>query len=88
MSNPVATAVTDVAVEPQTLRASVTAIARAAKTAARVVAKASTATRRQALLAIADEIVARRDEILAANARSRRGQSRRHGNRDARSFDA
>ncbi|MBP9086105.1 MAG: glutamate-5-semialdehyde dehydrogenase [Kofleriaceae bacterium] len=45
------------------------AIARAAKQASRVVAKASTATRRQALLAIADEIVARRDEILAANAR-------------------
>ena len=69
MSNPVVVAGAATRVEPQALRASVTAIARAAKNAARVVAKASTATRRQALLAIADEIVARRDEILAANAR-------------------
>ncbi len=62
MSNPVVA-------ETESLRASVTAIARAAKHAARVVAKSSVATRRQALQAIADEMVARRDEILAANAR-------------------
>jgi glutamate-5-semialdehyde dehydrogenase len=58
-----------VVAETDSLRASVTAIARAAKHAARVVAKSSVATRRQALQAIADEMVARRDEILAANAR-------------------
>ncbi len=62
MSNPVVA-------ETDSLRASVTAIARAAKHASRVVAKSSVATRRQALQAIADEIVARRDDILAANAR-------------------
>lgn len=52
-----------------TLVADVVALARAAKAAARIMAKAPVAQRRTALVAIADEIVARRDEILAANAR-------------------